>query len=53
MKSDNAWIKFVRTGSIKSYLDYVRTKESESKKEGAYAEQNNDRWRGFERNEYR
>lgn len=53
MKSDNAWVNFVRTGSVKNYLNYVREKENEEKREGAYAGQNNDRRRDFERIEYR
>lgn len=53
MKSELAWVKFVKTGSVKNYLQYCRVKKIESLQEINYASKDNDRRYSYKRNEYR
>lgn len=53
MDSETAWMKFIKTGSIKNYLDYCRTKNTEFSQEISDVTENNDRRDSYQRNEYR
>lgn len=53
MESERAWLKFIKSGSIKSYLDYCRVKNIESSQEIWNATENDDRRDSYQRNEHR
>lgn len=53
MESEQLWLRFIKSGSVKNYLDYCRAKNNETSQEVYNAAEDNDRRNNHQRNEYR